>query len=70
MHWLLDVVFSEDECRLKNYEGQKILNSFRKLGLLLQKKYIAAQPKKRTIKGNMFDCLLTDLKLIDLLEIL
>ncbi|MDR0606284.1 MAG: ISAs1 family transposase, partial [Bacteroidales bacterium] len=32
MHWLLDVVFSEDECRLKNYEGQKTLNSFRKLG--------------------------------------
>jgi predicted transposase YbfD/YdcC len=68
MHWLLDVVFSEDNCRLKNDAGQKTLNSFRKLGLLLHKKYVAAQQKKRSIKGNMLDCLIADSNLLALIK--
>lgn len=68
LHWLLDVVFAEDDCNLKNDEAQKTLNSFRKLSLLVHKNYIAKQPKKRTIKGNMFDCLLTDDKLAKVIE--
>jgi predicted transposase YbfD/YdcC len=68
LHWLLDVVFTEDDCNLKNDEGQRTLNGFRKLSLLVHKSHIAKQPKKRTIKGNMFDCLLTDHKLVKVIE--
>lgn len=68
MHWLLDVVFSEDNCNLGSDEGQKTLNSFRKLALLFHKNYINKQSRKRPIKGNMFDCLLVDSKLVTLLE--
>lgn len=63
MHWLLDVVFSEDDCKILSENGLKTLNIFRKLALLMHKKYIASQPKQQSIKGNMFDCLLNDVKL-------
>ena len=67
MHWLLDVVFSEDESKILSENGLKTLNIFRKLALLMHKKYIAAQKKKQSIKGNMFDCLLNDQKLLQII---
>ena len=67
MHWLLDVVFSEDESKILSENGLKTLNIFRKLSLLMHKKYIASQKKKQSIKGNMFDCLLNDDKLIQII---
>ena len=64
MHWLLDVVFSEDDCRIISENGLKTLNIFRKLALLIHKKHIASQTKKQSLKSNMFDCLLNNEKLL------
>ena len=58
MHWLLDVTFSEDECSIISENGQKTLNSLRKLALLLHKRYLAKQPKKCSIKSNLLKCLM------------
>ena len=53
MHWMLDVVFSEDECRLLSENGQKTLNSFRKLALLLHKKMLTSLPKQTSVKASL-----------------
>lgn len=53
MHWMLDVIWHEDECGLLSDNGHKTLNAFRKLALLAHKKYMAKQHKKRSIKGNV-----------------
>ena len=49
LHWLRDVVFSEDECRFSSDNAHLTLNSFRKYALALHKSYMATLPKKGTI---------------------
>jgi predicted transposase YbfD/YdcC len=66
MHWCLDVIFSEDECRILSLDGQKILNAFRKLALLLHKTYIREHNLKIAIKNNMIACLMNDDLLIQI----
>jgi predicted transposase YbfD/YdcC len=55
MHWILDVVFTEDECRILSTSGQKTMNVFRKLALSLHKNYVANLPQKTkpSIRRNM-----------------
>lgn len=60
LHWQLDMAFSEDDCRVLSVNGQKTLNVFRKLALSLHKNYTATLPKKKSMCGNMFRCLLDD----------
>lgn len=60
MHWLLDVVFSEDECAYASENAQKTLNIFRKFALLLHKTFIADNNLKTSLKMSMFNCLLDD----------
>jgi predicted transposase YbfD/YdcC len=60
MHWCLDVIFSEDECRILSLNGQKILNAFRKFALFLHKTYIKEHNLKIAIKNNMIACLMND----------
>jgi len=60
MHWMLDVVFSEDECRILSKNGQKTLNIFRKFALLLHKQYMLNNDIKSSVKSHMFRCLLDD----------
>ncbi len=55
---MLDVVFSEDECKILSANGHKTLNSFRKLALLVHKRFIAEHRKKSTVKGHLLACLL------------
>jgi predicted transposase YbfD/YdcC len=64
MHWLLDVVFSEDECAYTSENAQKTLNILRKFALLLHKIFIAENNLKTSIKMSMFNCLLDDELLI------
>jgi predicted transposase YbfD/YdcC len=66
MHWCLDVIFSEDECRILSLDGQKTLNAFRKLALLLHKTYIKEHNFKIAIKNNMLACMMNDDLLIRL----
>jgi predicted transposase YbfD/YdcC len=46
MHRKLDVVFSEDDCRILSANGQKSMNVFRKLALSLHKSYITGLEQK------------------------
>lgn len=63
LHWLLDVVFSEDKTPMISENGLKTLNIFRKLALLAHKRFISTLPKKESVKGNILKCLLDDERL-------
>lgn len=68
MHWLLDVTFSEDDCRVLSKNGQKVLNIFRKLALPIHKNYIVTNEKKISMRKNMFNSLLNEDLLLDVLK--
>ena len=61
MHYQLDVVFSEDECRILSTDGQKALSIFRKLALCLHKSYIEglSAKTKPSVASNMFRALIS-----------
>lgn len=58
MHWILDVHFEEDFCRIEDKNIQQNLNMIRKLALNIIKQYKSAIDSKRAISKIMFDCLL------------
>ena len=68
MHWLLDVHFSEDFCRIVNKTVQQNLNMLRKFVLSLIKQYKASSNSKRPLSQIMFNCLLDPLAISDILE--
>ena len=67
MHWMLDVVLSEDKCRFWNENAHITLNILRKYALLLQKQYISSLPKKVSVKKNMLNCLMNDKLLLKII---
>ena len=68
MHWILDVVFSEDSSAVLSENSLKSLNILRKFTLMVHKKYVLSQPRKKAYKTSMFDCLLNDNRLLDVLK--
>ena len=58
MHWLLDVHFGEDFCRVQDLNVQKNLNILRKCAINLIKRFKVATSSQRPISNIMFDCLL------------
>lgn len=58
MHWLLDVHFAEDYCRVEDPNTQQNLNIIRKIALNTFKHYKEKTASKRPISKMMFDCLL------------
>lgn len=50
MHWILDVVFSEDSSAVLSENSLKPLNILRKFALMVHKKYVLSQPRKKLIK--------------------
>ena len=58
MHWLLDVHFGEDFCRIEDRNTQQNLNIARKIVLNSIRKYKDKAISKRPISKIMFDCLL------------
>ena len=58
MHWLFDVHYGEDYCRIANKAAQQNLNSLRKFALSLIKRYKAQTNSKRPLSQIMLDCLL------------
>lgn len=66
MHHILDVTYDEDRCTLLTKKAQENLNLFRKMGIGIHKKYL--QDKKQTVKSSMFNCLLNDNRLLDILQ--
>lgn len=65
MHHILDVSYDEDKCRLFNQRAQENLNIFRKMGISIHKNYL--KNKKQTVKSNMFNCLLNDNLLLEII---
>jgi hypothetical protein len=58
MHWLLDVHFGEDFCRIEDRNVQQSLNIVRKITLNTIKDYKNKTASKRPISKLMFDCFL------------
>jgi len=58
LHWMLDVVFSEDDCKVLSDNGHKTLNVFRKLALLIHKRFITKHGKKSSVKAHLLSALL------------
>ena len=58
MHWLLDVHFAEDFCRVEDENIQQNLNMLRKLALNIIKLHKVKITSSRAISKIMFDCLL------------
>lgn len=71
MHWFLDAVFSEDDCRILNSNGQKTLNIFRKFALATHKKHISGLKKKTkpSLKNNMFKALISENYLLQVIGV-
>ncbi|MDE6406589.1 MAG: ISAs1 family transposase [Lachnospiraceae bacterium] len=68
MHWLLDVHFGEDNCRVEDRNIQQNLNMLRKAAINLIKRYKERAASKRSMSKIMFDCLLNPYFISDILE--
>ena len=66
MHHILDVTYDEDRCKLLTQKAQENLNIFRKMGISIHKN--ALKNKKQTVKSSMFNCLLNDSRLLEILQ--
>ena len=67
VHWLLDVHFGEDFCRVEDEKLQQSLNIVRKIVLNCIRHYKNATGSKRPMSAIMFDCLLNPNKILSLL---
>lgn len=67
MHHILDVTYNEDRCKLLTEKAQENLNIFRKMGVSIHKNYL--KNNKQTVKSNMFNCLLNDRRLVEMLQL-
>ena len=65
MHHILDVTYDEDRSKLLRQRAQENLNIFRKMGISIHKNYL--KNKKQTVKSNMFNCLLNDNHLMEVI---
>ena len=66
MHWLLDVHFSEDFCRVEDKNVQQNLNILRKFALSIIKSFKTTTSSKRPLSHIMFHCLLEPYSLVPL----
>jgi predicted transposase YbfD/YdcC len=67
MHWLLDVHFEEDFCRVEDENVQQNLNIVRKIALNTVKLFKEKKKLKRPLSKIMFDCLLNAQSLLPIL---
>jgi len=58
MHWLLDVHYREDFCRIANKNVQKNLNMMRKFAINCIRNFKNSTGSKKSFSDLMFDCLL------------
>ena len=68
MHWLLDVHFHEDFCRIEDENVQQILNRIRKIALNSVRHYKEKTQSKKPLSKIMFGCLLDCECLVPILE--
>lgn len=70
MHWMLDVTFSEDQCRFLSENAQKTLNAMRKCALAVHKNFLLKVHKKSSLKSSMLTALINHSYFCNLLEFL
>ena len=70
MHWILDVTFSEDDCRFLSENAHKTMNALRKFALAVHKNFLADHHDKSSIKASMLSVLLDSNLLLALLRFL
>jgi hypothetical protein len=70
MHWMLDVHFREDFCRVEDRNVQQNLNIARKTSLNGIKVFKEKTNSKRPVSNIMFDCLLDPEKILPILQVL
>lgn len=70
MHWMLDVIFSEDQCRFSTENAQKTLNAMRKCALAVHKNFLFNIHKKSSLKSSMLTALINHSYFCKLLEFL
>ena len=58
MHWLLDVHFEEDWCRVEDKVVQQHLNMFRKAAINLIRLFKSRTESNKAISKIMLDCLI------------
>lgn len=70
MHWLLDVIWDEDNSKIASDNGNKSFNAFRKLAIMLHRNYIKNLSKKTkpTTTVNMLNCLMSNSFLVTVLS--
>ena len=68
MHWLLDVHFEEDWCRVEDKNIQQNLNILRKAAINLIKLFKSDTQSKNAISKIMFDCLLEPRNILRILH--
>ena len=66
MHHILDVTYNEDRCKLLTQRAQENINIFRKIGISIHKNNL--KNKKQTVKSSMFNCLLNNNNLLEILQ--
>lgn len=70
MHWMLDVTFSEDQCRFSSENAQKTLNAMRKCALALHKNFLLNAHKRSSLKSSMLSALINHSYFCNLLDFL
>ncbi len=68
MHWLPDIHYGEDYCRIENRTVQQSLNLLRKFAISLLKQCKAGSPFSRVMSKLMPDCILEPDRLSSILE--
>jgi len=66
MHWLLDVHFGEDDCRIQNENIQKVLNIVRKIVINFLRIFRNNTNSKRPFSNIMLDCLIDPTFILDI----
>jgi len=69
MHWLLDVNFGEDFCRVQNETVQKILNIIRKVVINSLRVFRDKTAPKRPFSNIMLDCLIDPSFILDIVNL-
>ncbi len=67
MHWLLDVHYDEDSCRVQDKNTLQNLNMFRKIALNEMKLFTERTGSKKPISNIMFECLLEPNNILNVL---
>ncbi len=68
MHWLLDVRFDEDKCRIRDANLQILMNMIRKMVINIMRNYINHTGSKVPFSNLMIDCLVDPSFILDMVK--